>query len=344
MVWEKLREQLPDEPALFYALGRKERDHDSEADLVVACPGVGIAVIEVKGGKITHEDGQWRQSGRDGRHKIDPVTQVRDCQHVLLRFLQQRANPVAAARTAYLLAFPHTSIPGEFELPDLPRGLIIGSGDLDNASTIVRTAVDAYGTGARALSTDDLERLIATLERELTGQLSLLSAAEEHEQRVDQMTRDQLKVLRQLRNFKRLKVSGGAGTGKTWLALEQARRLARDGQRVALVCYSRGLARFLQRATAEWPKGERPAYVGLFHSLPLAWGAGAPPDDLSDFQAQSEYYEERLSRQLGELAARQPESERYDAIVVDEAQDFSDVWWGPTIACLATVTPADFTR
>ena len=60
-------------------------------------------------------------------------------------------------------------------------------------------------------------------------------------------------MARILRQQRRLKVIGGAGTGKTWLALEQARHLAAGGERVALVCYSRGLARFLQRMTAGWP-------------------------------------------------------------------------------------------
>ncbi len=49
--------------------------------------------------------------------------------------------------------------------------------------------------------------------------------------------------------------------------MEQARRLARDGQRVALVCYSHGLASYLERITATWNRRQRPAYVGEFHDL-----------------------------------------------------------------------------
>lgn len=63
-----------------------------------------------------------------------------------------------------------------------------------------------------------------------------------HEQGVDLLTRDQARMLDAFRLFSRLKVIGGAGSGKTWLA--QARRLSADGQRVALMCYSRGLARW----------------------------------------------------------------------------------------------------
>src|SRR5258708_23163984 len=85
--------------------------------------------------------------------------------------------------------------------------------------------------------------------------------------------------------------------------------------------------------TGQWPPRHRPAYVGLFHALPLAWGADRPPGD-EDGGASSSYYEERLPAQMGELAARLGEKEKYDAIVVDEAQDFGAAWWPPTLACL----------
>ena len=35
-----------------------------EADLIVAWPGPGIAVIEVKGGQVSRRYGQWFQSSR----------------------------------------------------------------------------------------------------------------------------------------------------------------------------------------------------------------------------------------------------------------------------------------
>ena len=333
-VWEVLRKRLPADAALLHSVPMIERAEEHEADLVVGWPGVGVAVIEVKGGHISLDHGRWYQSDRGGAHPIeDPVVQAQDCRHVLHRLLVKYGSEAAAARFAHLVAFPFTSIGPGWSYAGCPRAMIVAQGDLPAAAERIRTAIDRHGGGYAPLTGAGLESLLEVLEGQLPGQMSLLSWAEENEAYVDQLTRDQAKVMRILRFQRRLKVIGSAGTGKTWLALEHARLLAAGGQRVALVCYSRGLARFLQRMTAPWQSAHRPAYVGLFHALPLAWGADPPPAD-PDSVASSIYYEERLPAQMGELAAYLDVEQKFDAIIVDEAQDFGAAWWPPTLACL----------
>ncbi|MCW2672991.1 MAG: Nuclease-related domain protein [Frankiales bacterium] len=65
--------------------------------------------------------------------------------------------------------------------------------------------------------------------------------------------------------------------------------------------------------------------MGLFHQLPVDWGAEPPTEDSDDF-------ENRLPRQLGELAVGR--HDLFDAIVVDEAQDFGELWWTSLLTCL----------
>ncbi len=332
-MWEVLREQLPGEAALLHSVPLIEQAVEYEADLVVGWPGLGVAVIEVKGGQVSRRQGQWYQSSAGTTHPMkDPVVQAADCKHVVHRLLSQRGSEAARARFAHLVAFPFTSIGADWSYAGCSRGMILAQSDLADAAERVREAIEQHGTGYTPLTSEGLESLLKVLEGELPAQTTLLGWAEENEAYVDQLTRDQARAARMLREQRRLKVIGGAGSGKTWLALEQARHLAAHGERVALVCYSRGLARFLQRMTATWPAAHRPAYVGLFHALPLQWGAEPPPAD--DAVEHSAYYEERLPAQLGDLAARLDRQDKYDAIVVDEAQDFSAAWWPPTLACL----------
>lgn len=328
-VWEALRDQLPDDAVLFHSLALLEGDREQELDLLVVWPGVGMAAVEVKGGHVTRDAEGWHQESAGQRRRIgSPVLQAQDGRHVLTRYLQRTTSHAGRARAAHLVAFPFTAVPADWQAPDVTRDLVVARGDLGTVAARVRDAVERHGQGHQPLDAAAADAVVQVLAGQLAGQMSLLSAAEEHEERVDQMTRDQVRTLERLKYHRRLLVIGGAGTGKTWLAAEQARRLARSGERVALLCYSRGLARWFERLTATWPRREQPAYVGLFHQLPVEWGAAPALDDSAAF-------EERLPRELGELAAARAPLDRFDSVVVDEGQDFGDLWWPSLLACLA---------
>ena len=327
-VWQALRDQLPDGVALFAGLRLLDGARECEIDLLVAWPGVGLAAIEVKGGHITFGGGGWYQGSGEARHRIDPFGQVQNARHTLTSLLARRGVAAGRARAAHLVAFPHAFVPGTWEIPEAPRDTIVDRAGLSEIAFTVKRAIENHGAGHAPLDEDQVGPLVDALAGGLPAQVEVLSMAAEQEDRIDQMTRDQARLLDHVRQFRRLRVVGGAGTGKTWMALEQARRLARDGERVALLCYSRGLGRYLERVTEQWPRRERPAFVGLFHELPIAWGAERGADDDSD------YWERRLPVLLGEVAAARPASDLFDAVVVDEAQDFGDLWWTSLQRCL----------
>ena len=229
---------------------------------------------------------------------------------------------------AHLVALPHTPVPRDAHWPDLPRPMLLDRDDLGRAAARVATAIEEHGSGHAPLAPGAVGPLVRYLGGTAPSQVEVLATAAAFEDHLDQLTRDQAAMIRMFDRIPRLQVVGGAGTGKTWLALEQARRRARAGDRVALLCYSRGLGRYLERMTATWPARDRPAYVGLFHHLPVQWGAEPGDDDDSD------YWERRLPLALGELAAQQPTDELFDTVVVDEAQDFGELWWPSLLRCL----------
>jgi hypothetical protein len=74
VVWEALRDQLPDEASLFHSMQLKERGNEYEADLVVVWPGVGIGVIEVKGDRSATPTGSGARAAglRDGTGSVIP--------------------------------------------------------------------------------------------------------------------------------------------------------------------------------------------------------------------------------------------------------------------------------
>jgi hypothetical protein len=162
----------------------------------------------------------------------------------------------------------------------------------------------------------------------------VVARALENEDAADILTEHQAVILDAIRLLNRVEVRGGAGSGKTFLAVEQARRLAARGQRVALVCYSHGLASYLKRISANWPRRQQPGYVGEFHTLGIQWGAAKGPDESERNERASYFWEDGLPRQMAELAANLDPGHKFDAVVVDEAQDFADAWWDPILGAL----------
>jgi Nuclease-related domain/UvrD-like helicase C-terminal domain len=327
-VWEALCEQLPDDAVVFHGLRLQDRRHEHEADLVVLLPGAGWAVIEVKGGDVRRQDGEWQQRQQGIWHRIDPVVQAQDCRHVLQRSLGRYAAQAEHSRAVHLVALPDREADAGFEAPELPRALLIDRQDLKDLDHRLRQAIELHGAGNAPLTPAATVEMTRLLTGPNLAAADIFAFHAEHEERVRQMTQDQTSILGFLRNQHRVAVVGGAGSGKTWLALEQTRLLAKAGQSVALVCYSRGLAHFLERVVTGWKPAERPSYVGLFHDLPVRWGAplGAEND--------SAWFEEELPSLLGDLAADRPAKDRFDSIVVDEGQDFSESWWPPTLLAL----------
>src|SRR6478736_7935194 len=125
VVWEALRDQLPDDVALFAGVGLQDGSTEREIDLLVAWPGVGLAVIEVKGGHVTREDGAWWQGSGPRRHEIDPVHQVQDARHVLHQLLLRYGLDAARARSAHVVALPHVYVAQDWAAPELPRTMLM---------------------------------------------------------------------------------------------------------------------------------------------------------------------------------------------------------------------------
>ena len=118
-----------------------------------------------------------------------------------------------------------------------------------------KTTARRMQQGRRPPTHDDVEVVSQTLRGRSFTQPDRNAEAAQRASEVDRLTAEQAALLSVTRLLNRVDVRGGAGSGKTMLALAQARDLSRgrDGstpQRVALLCYSIGLAEFLKRQVA----------------------------------------------------------------------------------------------
>ena len=92
-----------------------------------------------------------------------------------------------------------------------------------------------------------LKELLGFLRGEFDRVPSLSHRLDQLDQQIVRLTENQYRILDAVWENPRILVNGGAGTGKTFLAMETARRHADAGQSVLFLCRNPNLATFLQR-------------------------------------------------------------------------------------------------
>jgi superfamily I DNA and RNA helicase len=112
-------------------------------------------------------------------------------------------------------------------------------------------------------------------------------------------------------------IGGCAGSGKTMLAVQKARQFSELGMNVLLICFNAPLAEYLRR---------RLPNIDVYHFHELCRQAAKRvelliPRNIDD----QEYFENVLPEAL--LKAADTIGRVYDAIIIDEGQDFKENYW-----------------
>jgi len=133
-------------------------------------------------------------------------------------------------------------------------------------------------------------------------------------------------VLNQNRKLRRVSVVGPAGSGKSLLAVAKARRLAREGWRTLYLCFNSMLASVVMReiAAGEEPAERRPT-VSTFHGLCETLGAQAGTLGAKPENPGQDWFDRVLPAALDDAITGLGDV-RYDAVIVDEGQDFRIGW------------------
>ena len=294
------------------------RPVESELDFLVIDPERGLLGLEVKGGVEIGRDAEGWYSGSDPRHRIkSPGMQVQRAMHGLEEYLQRHT---ALPSFGWGVVFPDAESPEDLG-PELPRRFVIDRSGLQWADKAVDGVFEAAVRDGRPLSPAAVAELVQLLAPRVMLAPSLAATLTEDGATLVRLTEEQFDILEILCAFPRVGVSGGAGTGKTLVAMERARRLAAEGRRVLLLCYNRGLAAYLKARADGFT-------VSTFHSLcdALSTAAGLPWPTAPVGPDAQVFWREEAPTLLLQALDRLPD-ERFDAVIVDEAQDFYEYWW-----------------
>lgn len=312
---------------------RSGRQGDGEADFVVLHPKRGLLVIEVKGGGIEIHEGRWSTTDRRGDdYKIkNPYEQATASKHALLAWLKEHGL-AERIRIGHAVAFPHMAT-----LPNMgpagPSAISLTRRDLDNIDAKIARCFDHWELKAE-LTGHEVTKLVGLLAPTVSVTPNLAGKTAEAEQALLLFTAEQVEAFAGLRASRGGLILGSAGTGKTLLAIARAQQLAKDGFRTLLVCYNELLGADLARRTAVPPA----LSAGTFHSICLAEAAKARLPVPA--QKDAIWWEKQAPELLVEACAVTETS--FDAIVVDEAQDFSPLWLDALRCLIATDKDAPF--
>jgi len=345
-VYRALRDNLPQDYVVFFQVGwilqrEEEQAKDGETDFLVCHSDHGYLCIEVKGGGIGFDSssGEWFSVDRhQQRHPIkNPIGQSLKAKYSIRSKLNEhirwRDLSLGNVLRGHTVFFPDVSDVNALSRPDMPAGLIGSAKTLQEPKAWIDNAFAYWGNSAGGftpIGRRGIEIVRGVFGRSFVVAPLVASRLAEQEARRLLLTKGQMRVLDFLRSHRRAAVSGGAGTGKTVLALEKARRLASEGFKTLFTCYNRRLADHL----ASMCSGTSNLDVMSFHQFCHRQVERANQASGRDLVAEAKVtypgkglYDVQLPNAFAYSLEVLPD--RYDAIVCDEGQDFHEEFWVP---------------
>jgi hypothetical protein len=321
--FDALARQMPEGWHVFYHVGWLNRDsygalRDGESDFILAHAMHGVLVVELKGGFITFEGRrqQWISTDRQGiDHDIkNPFGQAKDSKHTLTDKL--REQPELADKWVGLhhaVAFPDCPRREGRIHPEVDPNLIIWQEDIQRLpARVIEVLRHSYGADTFRNGREIVAALHRLLCRTVTLANPLRTQIDTEAREIQLLTDSQIDAFAKFQRIRRVAVGGGAGSGKTYVAVHRARQLASEGFRTLFTCHSKRLASFLKSLLRDTPNLEVRAAEELARQY-----CSSLPQDAS---------ETALSEGLFD-AATALETRPYHAVFVDEGQDFTPEWW-----------------
>jgi len=241
-VYEKLSDALPPNWYAWHSLRlRSIKGEDIEIDFVIADPNQGILVAEVKGGFLSKQNGKWYQN-----QKIiqSPSRQALKCKYALIDKYKEKY--MLAPPIHYILFFPDTDIPTQPTQGDM-EGLVIGAREIPYLKeSIENLMTQSLPKNLKKKPTKGWIKFIYDLWcNQWIPEMNLSCRTKKEIERRIKLDRYQFDSLCNALENDKVLVKGGAGTGKTLLARELAKKEGKEGKKVLLFTFTEALGKEL---------------------------------------------------------------------------------------------------
>lgn len=307
--------KLPDEYTVFHSVDWNRKESGSirwgEADYTIFDPKRGLLVIEVKSGEISCVDGRIIQTNTKTRQSqiINPMWQANRSKQTFRQILE-RALPEDKIywieNAVWFTSINKKNVNGTMPLT-YKDGNVLFKEDMDNPQHAVDKVFNFYSMHNNYTYTqEDTNTVIRSLSPEFNAVPSLSTIYFEQENCFVRMTKEQSYLLDYLEEQKIAAIQGGAGTGKTMLAVEKARRLSLN-ENVLFLCFNHLLLEHLRDTF-----GNEMQNVDFYNLNSMACKA-----------MNKEVTEMEIIKYLNDYD-KYFNGWKYKSIIIDEGQDFSE--------------------
>lgn len=317
--YNELKRQLSDKYHVFYSVrwytlkdGIRE---DSECDFLIFNPDYGFLCIEVKGGNaISVEDGEWRLYDSTGGRFLDksPYYQAEQSMRFFKKYFEEELEMQFAGVYGNAVAFPNYVIDSPLTV-DSPIEMTIDLNDMDNLQNRI-VEIFCYFRGHRKGTTAFLapemqKKFINLVNKRIALSISAGALIEDKNRELIEINNVQDTVIDLLLHYPRAFIVGGAGTGKTWIGIKKIQRCLQGGLKPLYLCYNKALADTVRKMF----EGKVDCYNfdALMFSILKSKALEAP--------------ERNGNKEYSSLLEKE-ELSKYDVVIVDEGQDFSEDW------------------
>ncbi|MEU2387038.1 NERD domain-containing protein [Streptomyces sp. NPDC012461] len=326
--------RLRDDPGtegwvVLHSLGiaNHPRQIQGEADFVVIMPGKGLLVLEVKAHQQVRRlpSGEWRLGSQPPTLR-SPFQQADEAMHAVKEKLIGHGGGLGAVPMTSAVLFTHSrfAVSGPMEwhswqaidtvaLHSRPIStLIAGVLDAHRAHLTSTPTAGWFNPASTAPDSGQTDRIVEALRPSFEFAEPPKLRRQRMERETQTFTKQQYEVLDMIAANRRCLVRGAAGTGKTFVAVEAARRFAGNGLRVLLCCFNRQLGYWLKEETA----GVDGITAAHLHS----YMAGLVPSARPAARGDDAFFTEELP-DLALEALLERDGPPFDVLVIDEAQD-----------------------
>jgi hypothetical protein len=312
-------------------LARHDTKRRGEIDFLLLT-NRGVFVLEVKGGRVARSGGFWTFTDRYGqqtRKSEGPFDQASGAMFALEKDLRAHFgmdSRLGSLLLGYGVLFPDIRFDSTGTEAD-PRQ-VYDLRDRANPITAYIQRLTAFTHATQpsprfAPRAEDIVALHEFLRADFDCVPPLSAQAEDTGRRLIELTTDQYATLDVIAQDPRCLVTGGAGSGKTMLAIEAARREAREGRRVLLLCFNRLLAVWLEAIVAAERTREQIFVSSLYRFMECLIRQSSLAEEFQTRRegAIDEALYGSLYPEYALLATLEGGFDPFDVLILDEAQD-----------------------